>query len=62
MEATMTSSSITLSSIENNTKSNCDMDFNEKQSNPDATKAICAQNQITDIIIASEVNKILLAT
>lgn len=33
----------------------------EEEIGPDDTKAICTENQINDLIIASEVNKILLA-
>lgn len=52
---------ISLSSTDDSTKDNHRMDFQDELTCPEDTKTICAQNQISDLIIASEVNKILLA-
>lgn len=36
------------------------LDYLHEETCPEATKTICTQNQINDLIIATEVNKILL--
>lgn len=50
-----------LSSTDDSTENNYRLDFQDEQTNSEDTKTICAQNQINDLIIASEVNKLLLA-
>lgn len=52
---------ISVSSTEDSKKKNHRLDYQDELTCPEDTKTICAQNQINDLIIASEVNKILLA-
>lgn len=49
-----------LSSTDDCINKNYRLDFQDEETNPEDAKAICTQNQINDLIIASEVNKILL--
>lgn len=50
-----------VTSSDDSTKENHRLDFRDEQTCPEGTQSICTQNQISDLIIASEVNKILLA-
>lgn len=52
---------LSMSSIDDSTKKNHRSDFPDELTCTADTKTICAQNQISDLIIATEVNKILLA-
>lgn len=54
--------SLTLSSTDDPAKGNRQMDFQDEQTCLEETNTMCTtENQISDLIIASEVNKMLLA-
>lgn len=49
------------STDDDSTENNYRLDIQDERTNLEDTTTICAQNQINDLIIASEVNKLLLA-
>ncbi len=53
--------SITLPSTDDSANENHQIDCQDEQSCPEDTNTICTQNEISDLIIATEVNKMLLA-